>query len=330
MTQPIRLHDVVTYRADKVLNPDRLAEHGAFSGESPVLVVLAAGKGTRFGTEPKCIQRVHGTPLARYSMNAFQWISHAPAICVVGYRHEDVTNALGADPIYVRSENPTGGTAFAAYEALSVPGLLDRNPPVIISMGDRIVPPGIFRRLWETHRAGDREADLTFLTALYEPPKNRAKGRVVRDDDGRVQRILEEKDILAVEEESSRQALLDITEGNCPLYVVRAATLERYLRSLTNDNAQGQFYITDMMAAIRRDGGEIRTVTTSVAGPEYDLLTSDVTRPMDLALLEGIVGSTKDLLFPAEREVEEAAKAILEGRPAAQVASIARQLRQLM
>ncbi|MCP5110917.1 MAG: hypothetical protein GY953_08795, partial [bacterium] len=99
---------------------------------------------------------------------------------------------------------------------------------------------------------------------------------------------------------------------------------------MTNENAQGQFYITDMMAAIRGDGGEIRTVTTSVAGPEYDLLTSDVTRPMDLALLEGIVGSTKDLLFPAEREVEEAAKAILEGRPAAQAASIARQLRQLM
>ncbi|MCP5110612.1 MAG: NTP transferase domain-containing protein, partial [bacterium] len=173
MTQPIRLHDVVTYSADKVLNPERLAAYGDLDSESPVLVVLAAGKGTRFGKKPKCIQAVQGTPLARYSMDAFQWISRTPVICIVGYRSEDVTAALGPDPIYVRSENPTGGTAFAAFEAFSVPGLLEKNPPVVITMGDRIVPPGIFRTLWETHRAGEREADLTFLTALYQPPKNR-------------------------------------------------------------------------------------------------------------------------------------------------------------
>ena len=99
---------------------------------------------------------------------------------------------------------------------------------------------------------------------------------------------------------------------------------------LTNANAQGQYYLTDIIAGISRDGGDIRTITTTVADPEYDLLCSDVTQPMDLALLEGILASARGLLFPEELEVEEAARAIAAGRPAAQVASIARQLEELM
>jgi len=197
-------------------------------------------------------------------------------------------------------------------------------------MGDRIVPSSVFRHLCEIHRAGAREAGLTFLTALYEPPKNHGKGRVLRDQARRVVRIVEERDILAEPDAAARQALLDLTEGNCPLYVIRAATLRRYLENLTNANAQGQYYLTDIIQAISRDGGEIRTATTTPADPEYDLLCADVTQPMDLALLEGILASARGLLFPEELEVEEAARAIAAGRPAAQVASIARQLGELM
>ena len=88
-----------------------------------------------------------------------------------------------------------------------------------------------------------------------------------------------------------RRALHDITEGNCPLYAVRAATLQRHLSTLTNDNAQGQYYLTDLVERISREGGDIRSITTTVSDPEYDLLCSDVTRPMDLAMLEGILAS---------------------------------------
>ena len=140
--------------------------------------------------------------------------------------------ALGNDILYVRSDDPAGGTAFAAFEAFSVPGLMECNPLLIISMGDRIVPPSVFRNLCEIHRAGAHEAGLTFLTALYEPPKNHGKGRVLRDQSGRVVRIAEERDILAEPDAAARQALLDVTEGNCPLYVVRAAILRRYLENL--------------------------------------------------------------------------------------------------
>ena len=315
---------------DKILNPQSIAGYGGVAADRPVLVILAAGKGTRFGQAPKCVQPVHGAPLARHSIDAFRYFSPSPVIALVGYRHEEVAAALGEDNIYVRSDNPTGGTAYAAFEALCVPGLKEKNPLLIITMGDRIVPASVFRRLVETHGAGEHEADLTFLTAQYEAPKNRGKGRIIRDEGGRVMRIMEERDILAEADALKRQMLLNLTEGNCPLYAVRAATLERYLKNLDNDNAQGQYYLTDIIGAISRDGGDIRTIHTKIDDPEYDLLVSDVTRPMDLALLEGIVSSDSGLLFPDEPEVEKAADSIIADRPKGQVASIARQLEELL
>ena len=185
-------------------------------------------------------------------------------ICLVGYRAGEVMDALGQDNIYVQSDNPTGGTAFAAFEAFSIPDLLERNPLLIITYGDRIIPSSVFRRLYQTHRSGEREADITFLTAQYEPPKNRGKGRVLRGQDGRVLRIIEEGDIAREADGAARQALLELTEGNCPLYAIRAATLHRHALGLTNNNAQGQYYLTDLIETISRERGDVRTVTTTV------------------------------------------------------------------
>ena len=325
-----RLETAVQLSREQLLNRDAGSLSGGITPHAPVLVILAAGKGTRFGQTPKCIQPVRGLPLARHSIDAFRRFSPSPVICLVGYRHEEVTAALGHDNLYVRSANPAGGTAYAAFEAFSVPSLLESNPLLIITMGDRIVTPTVFRRLSDTHRAGDREADLTFLTAVYEPPKNRGKGRVWRTASQRVMRIIEQRDIDALDDPIARRMLLDLTEGNCPLYAIRAATLHRHLLGLTNANAQNQFYLTDIVEAISREGGDIRTVTTTVADPEYDLLCSDVTRPMDLALLESIVASAGNLLFPGESDVEEAARAIAADRPAVQVAAIARQIAELL
>ena len=197
-SQMRRLSEAVALHAEKVLNAGQVAAYGGFRADLPVLVVLVAGSGTRFGQLPKCAQPVCGVPLARHSINAFREFCAGPVICVVGYRHEEVAAALGDDNIYVLSENPTGGTAFAAFEAFSVPGIAAANPLLVITMGDRIVTSSVFRRLCETHLLGPRAADLSLLTAIYEPPKNRGKGRVVRDEQGRVLRIVEQRDIDAI------------------------------------------------------------------------------------------------------------------------------------
>ncbi len=315
---------------DKLIHPEAAAFYGGIVSGAPVLVILAAGKGTRFGQAPKCIQPVHGTPLARHAIDAFRRFSAAPVIGLVGYKHDEVSAALGRDNVYVRSDNPAGGTAFAAFEVFSVPELLEKNPLLVITMGDRIVTPSVYRRLCETHRAGGREADLTLLTAEYEPPKNRGKGRVVREAAGRVTHLVEQRDIDAIGDPAARRALDDLTEGNCPLYAIRAATLHRHLAGLTNANAQQQYYLTDIVETIHRERGDLRTITINVADPEYDLLCSDVTRPTDLALLESVVAASGNILLAGGSEIDTAARAILADRPPAQVASIARQLEELI
>ena len=297
---------------------------------APVMILLAAGKGTRFGHEPKCAQVVNGLPLARHSIDAFKSVSPATVICVIGYRGEQVAQVLGPDNIYVHSDNPAGGTAFAACEAFAVSALEQDNPILVISMGDRIVPALIFRKLYETHLAGPREADLTFLTAIYEPPRNRGKGRILRDANRTVLGIVEQRDIEAIPDARLRQSLEELTEGNCPLYAIRARRFRQHLEGLSNDNAQGQFYLTDIIASIRRSAGDIRTITTTAADPEYDLLCADVTRPADLALLEGILRSASSSAAPRAPGIEQASAAIRAERPLGQVASIRKQLEELV
>jgi len=322
------LQQAIHLSPDNLLTPGNLTLHGGIKSAPMVLVLLAAGKGTRFGQQPKCIQPVLGTPLARHSINAFRSVTAAPAICLVGYRHEEVATALGDDNIYIRSENPAGGTAFAVFEAFCTPGLLEANPLVFVTMGDRVVPSRIFRRLLETHTAGGRDADLTMLTARYEPPRHLGKGRVLRNEAGHVTQIVEEKDIGAVSNAVTRQALHNLTEGNCPLYVTRAATLWRHLAPLTNDNAQGQYYLTDIVGSISSAGGEIRTVTVQPSDEDYNLVCADVTRPTDLAFLEGIL-RRHERIEPIRDEVDDAVRTITADRPPGQVASIARQLQEL-
>ncbi|MEZ4860395.1 MAG: NTP transferase domain-containing protein [Caldilineaceae bacterium] len=328
--QPNSLEQAVRLAPEKVLNPAQLARFYDLPEQTPLLVILAAGKGTRFGQEPKCIQPVQGTPLAGHSLAAFQRWTKGPAICIVGYRHAEVTAALGPDNLYILSDNFTGGTAYATYEAFCAPVLTQQNPLLFVTMGDRIVPPATYERLWQTHCGGEREADLTLLTAHYTPPQNSGKGRILRNEHGRVMRIVEEKDIAAASDATARQALSNLTEGNCPLYLIRAHTLQRLLQPLTNANAQQQYYLTDIIAAMSQAGGDIRTVTTYPGDPEYALLTADVTRPPDLARLEEIVAAAPALLFPPEDEVGRAARILTTARPVAQVAAIARQLTELV
>jgi len=330
MARSERLSDALTLGPEAVLNPDALTLYGGIASASCVLVMLAAGKGTRFGTAPKCVQPVRGIPLARHSINAFRRLSPAPCIALVGYAHEEVATRLGSDNIYVKSANPTGGTAWAAYEALAVPGLLDANPMLVISMGDRIIPETIFRRLLETHLAGVREADLTLLSAVYAPPAQHGKGRLLRDGDGRLMRILEQNDIDALNDPVERQRLDAITEANCPLYVAHARTLYRHLGALRNDNAQRQYYLTDLVTAIRGERGDIRTLTTREADPEYLLLCSDVTRPHDLARLESVLALSAGRTDAADASVRAAAEVLAADRSPGQTASIAAQLRELL
>ena len=245
---------------------------------------------------------VQGTPLARHSIDAFRRFSPSPVICLVGYRHERspprwATTTSTSGPTTRPAAPPSPPSRRSASRPCWRRTRCSSSPWATASCRPRS-SAACGRR---TARA-TREADLTFLTAHYEPPKNRGKGRVLRERerpgpaDHRGTRHRRRPDELGPPgpAEPHRGQLPAVRD---PRRHAAAGTCE----DLTNDNAQGQYYLTDIIEAISREGGDIRTITTTPADPEYDLLCSDVTQPMDLALLEGILASAGGLLFPEEQ-----------------------------
>ena len=354
MTPPCYIYQKVSLPPEKLRDPHCLREE--ITRETPVLILLAAGKGTRFGTNPKCIAPVREKPLARHSLNAFrQTFRNAQAICVVGYKNDEVAAALGDDNLYVVSDNPVGGTAWAVYEAFCVPELIEKNPLVVISMGDRVVPAEIFEKITAIHlgRSGEEnesgEADLTMLTALYDSTRIKGKGRIVRNKQKKIVRIMEERDILALSSETAssneasrggddlaqalaaddnrllQNAFLSLNEGNCPLYVIRAQKLMSLLMLLSDNNAQNQYYLTDIIERIAANDGVIRSLTITSSEPEYGILCADITRSGDIPQLEAILAEQ----VQEKDEIERAAVVMTKDRPAGQIASIRRQLKEL-
>ena len=313
---PRLLKDAARPAPEKILNPQALSRYGGVAAKRRSWCCWPPARARASGSDPKCIQPVPARPWPATPSTAFRRFSPSPRSASSATATTEVSAALGADNIYVLSDNPAGGTAFAAYEAFSVPDLLETNPCSSSPWAIASCPRSVFRRLCETHAAAGQRGGPDLPHRHLRAPRNRGKGRVLRGENGRVHAHLEERDILArYRTTRARQTLLDLTEGNCPLYSSVPRPCSGVCEALTNDNAQGQYYITDVIEAISREGGEIRTVTTTVADPEYDLLCSDVTRPMDLALLEGILSSSRGLLFPEEMEVEDAARAISADSP---------------
>jgi hypothetical protein len=139
-------------------------------------------------------------------------------------------------------------------------------------------------------------------------------------------KIVEERD-LTPEDAACIDHPSGLIECNSPLYILRADTLLRYSQRLTNDNAQGQYYLTDIVGMISAEGGDIRTLTVAPDEPAYELLSADVTRPADLIFLEDVLSRTRPT--SPDGGVEAALRAITANRHAGQVASIARQLHEL-
>jgi len=334
MDQTIPLGTAVSLGAEKLINPDLFSEfHFSPGGKTTVLIVLAAGRGSRFGEQPKCAHPVEGKPLARHSIDSFRQFAgeNAPVIAIVHHCREAVCRALGDKVGFIESENPVGGTALASFEAFCTPGLLEADPLLLITMGDRIIPPSIFHRalaLAERDHDSARPS-LTLLTAEYPSPRHRGKGRIVRDDEGRVQRIIEQRDIDSLSHPVEIKLLDDLTEANCPFYAVRASLLFKGLAQLSCDNAQNQYYFTDMVEYIQRQNGEVRALKATAADPEYDILCADVTRPDDIPRLEAALRAGSEAVTRHRQEMERAVQSILEYRPLVQVKAIAHQLEAL-
>lgn len=212
---------------------------------SPVAVVLAAGRGTRMGSDlPKVLHPLLGEPLVVHPIRAARAAGVAAIVLVVGHGADLVRAALAsADDVRFALQPEQRGTGHAVQCAL--PALADHAGPVLILSGD---VPGLraetLRALVE--RCAASGGGLALATFVPEDPHG--YGRIVRDERGRVAAIVEQRDADA--------ATLAIRECNAGVYCADAAVLRRELPGLGSANAQGEIYLTDLVARVAAAGVE--------------------------------------------------------------------------
>lgn len=209
-------------------------------------VVLAAGKGTRLQTEgitlPKVMRLAAGKPLLHYVLSALSFLPRQDVILVVGYRKEDVVSAYPDYPHAEQIEQKGTGHAVASAAA----ELEGFEGDVLVCCGDMpLMKKESYEALLDRHR---REGNVcTLLSGVSDEPL--PYGRVIRDSAGTFLRIVEDKD--ATPEEKA------VRELNAGVYVFRCAPLLSALKELRCDNAQGEYYLTDVPALLLRRGGKV-------------------------------------------------------------------------
>lgn len=209
-------------------------------------IVLAAGKGTRLQTEgcdlPKVMRLACERPLLSYVLDGLSFIEKQNTCIVVGYKKEFVTAAF---PEYSFAEQVEQlGTGHAVMAARS--SLIGFDGDVLVCCGDMpLITGDTYRALVEMHISDGN--DCTMLTSASDTPL--PYGRIVRDSSGAFVEMVEDKDCT---EEQRR-----ITELNSGVYVFKAQLLLQSLEGLRSDNAQGEYYLTDVPAIMRSGGAKI-------------------------------------------------------------------------
>ena len=213
--------------------------------ENLEVIILAAGQGTRMKSATiKILHRAAGRPLIDYVLDLAYGLCSRPPVMVIGHQRDRVQQAVGDRARYaVQDERLGTGHAVLQAAPLLEPAA---NKRILILSGDvPLTRPETLRALVEEHdRAGNA---LTLLTMKLADPA--MYGRIVRDAGGAVTRIVEAKD--ASDDEKR------IDEVNAGIYVFSGEHLFDNLRSLSNDNAQGEYYLTDLLAALRGAGHRV-------------------------------------------------------------------------
>ena len=209
------------------------------------IVILAAGQGKRMKSDlPKVLQPLAGQPMLAHVIATAKAL-HADAIHVVhGHGGELVKQALASEPVNWVLQAEQHGTGHAVAQA--IPAIPDDHD-VLVLFGDvPLVRAATLQQL--VTQAGPRSIGL--LTVVLDNPAG--YGRIVRDNAGSVVRIVEEKDA-----NTKERAIPEINTG---LMIAPARSLRAWLAALKNDNAQGEYYLTDVIVMAVRSGMKVNAV----------------------------------------------------------------------
>jgi bifunctional UDP-N-acetylglucosamine pyrophosphorylase/glucosamine-1-phosphate N-acetyltransferase len=218
-------------------------------------IILAAGKGSRMKVQGanKTTVAFEGKPLVQYGIDLFEKTTHR-TVLVVGAFADSIkkTARIPSETLfaYQTKRLGTGHAVMVAVKEIEGKGL---SPEVVlIGYGDHMMfyTPEIISQLVSTHKM--ESADVSFLTTEYHDPNSLAWGRIVRDAEGNVLKIVEQKDATDGER--------DIKEVNPGFYCVKYSFLKQALRKMKKSPVTGEYYLTELTEIAMKQNKKIATL----------------------------------------------------------------------
>ena len=240
-------------------------------------IILAAGKGTRMKSAlPKVLHSIGGKTMVEHVLTAAHMAGAKRKVVVVGFGAESVESTLGTQAEYVVQAQQLG-TGHAVMQASSC--LQDFDGTVMVLCGDTPLLRGqTLAKLFAEHQA--TQGSATVLTAYMTDPTG--YGRVIRDDKGQVLKIVEQKDATSSE--------LAVHEVNTGIYCFDRVALFDALHSITCDNMQGEYYLTDVIGILVKAQVKAKVYAVQVDDAEETL---GINSRMQLAQAEKILRRRK-------------------------------------
>jgi bifunctional UDP-N-acetylglucosamine pyrophosphorylase/glucosamine-1-phosphate N-acetyltransferase len=209
------------------------------------IVILAAGQGKRMKSDlPKVLQPLAGRPLLTHVIDCARTLDARAMHVVYGHGGEQVRAMLSRQPVSCVLQAEQLGTGHAVMQAM--PAIPDDHLVLVLYGDVPLIRTETLRQL--IAQAGEKS--IALLSVVLEDPAG--YGRIVRDTAGNVVRIVEQKD--------ANRKELAIREVNTGLMAVPARHLRRWLGALRNDNAQGEYYLTDVVVAAVKEGLRVNAV----------------------------------------------------------------------
>ena len=231
------------------------------------IVILAAGQGKRMHSNlPKVLHPVAGKALAQHVIDTARSLSPSKLVVIYGHGGDVVRSTLAADDISWALQEPQLGTGHAVMQA--VPELSDAGQTLVLYGDVPLTQASTLKRLLQAGKDG-----LAILTVELE--NSTGYGRIVRDEAGKVLRIVEEKDATPAEK--------TIREVNTGIMSIPSQRLADWLGKLSNTNAQGEYYLTDIVALAVAEGVPVHT-----AQPDGEWEVLGVNSKVQLAELERV------------------------------------------